>query len=250
MPWYLFVVMSQPRQETLARIQAVIESQSWPRIQMTLLVCLTGGIGFLTSFVLLHHGVTTIWVRYLISMGAAYIGFLFLLWIWSRARDRSLADNLDAPDIGWPGKGRSSQHCESEGGDVGGAGAHSAYHPETAVAESPNNGIADMVPDGLDLDELAIPVTAIVLAVVLVGSSFLIIVNAPALFAELLLDGILTASLYRRLRGLDQQHWLETALRRTAMPFATVTVILVAIGWTMQWLDPSISTVGEFLSHR
>lgn len=49
---------------------------------------------------------------------------------------------------------------------------------------------------------------------------------------------------------LDQKHWLETAIRKTAFPFMTITLLLVAIGLTVQWIDPSASSIGEFLSHR
>lgn len=236
----------------LRRIQAMVESQGWPRVQMTLLVCLTGAIGFLTSFVLLHHGVTTLWLRYLISMGVAYLGFLFLLWVWAKTRDKNLSDGLDLPDIGRGGKGGGSKDCgyEGKGEDFGGGGSSGSYHPEASAGESPGTGITDVLPDSLELEELAIPLIVIAFVVMLVGSSFLVIVNAPALFAELLLDGILGASLYRRLRGLDQKHWLETAIRKTALPFTGMTLGLIAVGWTMQWVDPSASSIGEFLSHR
>jgi hypothetical protein len=245
--------MAHTRQQMLARIKAMIESQGWPRVQMTFLVCITGAIGFLTSFILVHLGMTTMWTRYLTSMVAAYIGFLFLLWVWAKSREKNISDGFDVPDLGKPGKGGGSKDCEFEGkgGDFGGGGASGSYHTEVPVGESPSpSGIADVVPDSLELEELAIPIIVLVAMVLLVGSAFLVIINAPALFAELILDGILSASLYRRLRGLDQKHWLETAIRRTALPFTTIAFLLVAIGWTIQWLDPSASSIGEFLSHR
>jgi hypothetical protein len=49
---------------------------------------------------------------------------------------------------------------------------------------------------------------------------------------------------------LARTHWLETAIRKTALPFAGMTLGLVAIGWTVQWIDPSAVSIGEFLSHR
>jgi hypothetical protein len=73
-------------------------------------------------------------------------------------------------------------------------------------------------------------VVLFILIVSLLGSALLIITNAPMLFAELLLDGILSASLYRRLRGLDRSHWVETAFRSTALPFGVVAVILTLVG--------------------
>jgi Ca2+/Na+ antiporter len=244
--------MVQTRQQALAKIQAMIESRSWPRVQMTLLVVITGAIGFLTSFILLHLGMTTLWLRYLLSMVAAYVAFLFLLWVWARTRNKDLSDGLDIPDFGKSGRDGGSKDCnyEGQGGDFGGGGASGSYHPEVPTGESPSGGSTiDFVPE-LELEELAIPVIVLVVVVLLVGSSFLVIVNAPALFAELVLDGILSASLYRRLRGIDQKHWLETAIRKTALPFTTITILLVAFGWTIQWLNPSASSIGEFLSHR
>ncbi len=244
--------MARSRKEALRRIHAMVESQGWPRVQMTLLVCLTGGIGFLTSVLLLHHGMTTLWVRYLFSMGVAYLGFLLLLWVWAKTRHRDLSDGIDLPDIGRPGKGGSSKDCgyEGKGGEFGGGGASSSYHPEVPVSESPGSRIAEVLPDSLELEEFAIPAIVLGVVVMLLGSSVVVIINAPALFAELLLDGILGASLYRRLRGLDQKHWVETALRKTALPFSGMTIVLVAVGWTLQWLDPSAISIGAFFSHR
>ena len=219
---------------------------------MALLVCLTGAIGFLTSYFLLHLGITTLWVRYLASMVIAYISFLFLLWIWAKTHNRKISDGLDAPDIGSPSKGGHSKDCEFEGkgGDFGGGGSSASYHSDIKTVESPQSGVSDLVPDSIELEELAIPVIVIVSAILLLGSSLLVIMNAPVFLAELILDGILTASLYRRLRGLDHQHWLETAFRKTALPFAGMTVILVTVGWTIQWLDPTVTSLAAFLSHR
>lgn len=244
--------MPRSRKDSLLKIQAMIESQGWPRIQMTLLVCLTGAIGFLTSVLLLHHGMTTLWVRYLISMGVAYLGFLLLLWVWAKTRHRDLSDGIDLPDIGRPGKGGGSKDCgyEGKGGDFGGGGASGSYHPDISASESSGSGIAEVLPNSLELEELAIPAIVLGVVIMLVGSSVVVIINAPALFAELLFDGILGASLYRRLRGLDQKHWVETALRKTALPFTGMTLVLVAVGWILQWLDPAAVSIGSFFAHR
>ena len=69
-------------------------------------------------------------------------------------------------------------------------------------------------------------------------SSFWIVYNAPVLFAELLVDGVLAASLYRRVRGLESQHWLETAIKKTACPFLMMGLLISALGWGMQAYAP------------
>ena len=68
-------------------------------------------------------------------------------------------------------------------------------------------------------------------------------------FAELLLDGVLSASLYRRLRGLETRHWLETALRRTALPFFLTAIIVSASGWAMTLYAPEAQSIGEVITH-
>lgn len=82
-------------------------------------------------------------------------------------------------------------------------------------------------------------------------SSFFMIYSAPApaLFAELLLDGVLSASLYRRLRGLETPHWLETALRRTALPFVLAAAIVSALGRGMAIYAPEAHSIGDVISH-
>jgi hypothetical protein len=71
------------------------------------------------------------------------------------------------------------------------------------------------------------------------------VVTAPALFAELLLDGILVGQLYRRLRRFDGRHWLETALRRTALPFLATGILLAIAGFAMQRFAPAARSIGE-----
>jgi hypothetical protein len=72
-----------------------------------------------------------------------------------------------------------------------------------------------------------------------------LVVSAPALFAELLLDGILVGQLYRRLRRFEGQHWLETALRRTAIPFLVTGLFLAIAGFAMQRHAPAARSIGE-----
>lgn len=73
--------------------------------------------------------------------------------------------------------------------------------------------------------------------------------SAPVLFAELLVDGVLSASLYRRLRGLETRHWLETAFRRTALPFALTAAIVSASGWGILLYAPEAHSIGDVISH-
>lgn len=59
---------------------------------------------------------------------------------------------------------------------------------------------------------------------------------------------VLSASLYRRLRGLATRHWLETAFRRTALPFALTAAIVSASGWGMALYAPEAHSIGDVIS--
>ena len=81
-------------------------------------------------------------------------------------------------------------------------------------------------------------------------SSLFVIYSAPVLFAELLLDGARAAGLYRGLRGLDRRHWLESALRRTFLPFVLTTAVVTAAGWGMGHYAPEARSIGEVMQHK
>lgn len=98
-------------------------------------------------------------------------------------------------------------------------------------------------------EEFAIPLVAIVLIAAIALSSVFVIYSAPLLFAELLIDGALAASLYRRLCGIDTRHWLETAIRRTALPFLITACFSAAIGWSLQTYAPGANSIGKALVH-
>jgi hypothetical protein len=83
---------------------------------------------------------------------------------------------------------------------------------------------------------------------VLLLSCFSVIWSAPLLLAELMVDGALSVSLYRRLRGIDARHWLDTALKRTVKPFVATTVLVMACGWALGLYAPHAHSLGEVLA--
>jgi hypothetical protein len=87
------------------------------------------------------------------------------------------------------------------------------------------------------------------LAVGLVLSSLFVIYSAPMLFAEVLLDAALSAGLYRRLRGIEADHWLQTAIRRTILPFALTALCVTLAGWGMELYAPGANSIGDVFLH-
>ena len=195
---------------------------------MFLIVSLTGAVGFLASWLMLRLGFDTMWMRSAAAMCVAYAAFLMLLWLWLRTSAPDLVDVADiALDLDVPGALQ--------------------YH---------GGGNDSMLGDTLgaagDADELAIPLAVLLLlaglALALFVTCFSVISSAPLLLAELMVDGALSAGLYRRLRGVDPRHWLDTALRRTVKPFVATTVVVAACGWGLGLLVPHAHSLGEVLT--
>lgn len=223
------------RRQEVQRQRFRLETFGQPRLQMTLIVALTGLGGFLASVAMRHLGVASMGLRYPLAVGIAYLVFLALLWLWLRTTRDDYADcDIDDPGIDL-GRGRS-------GGDGGGVDCGPA-----ADGEAP--GLGDVAEALGGADELALPIIALVLVAALLFATGWIVYSAPLLFAELLVDGVLAASLYRRLHGAEPRHWLETAFRRTAWPFAATALVFCVAGATMQHIAPEARSLGSFI-HR
>jgi hypothetical protein len=221
---------------------------------MFLLVTITGASGFLASSLLLRLGLTEMWLRYLTAFGVAYLVFLFLLWLWLRTRSE---DYLDLPDPSLlsprsGGSGSSSVSYSGKGGDFSGGGASASFEAPSDSAllgDASSKTVGETLGSAADADVLAIPLVVIFFIGTILCSSIFMVYSAPILFAELLVDGVLSASLYRRLRGLETRHWLETAVRRTVWPFILTAMLVSAFGWGMALYAPQAQTLGEVITH-
>jgi len=69
--------------------------------------------------------------------------------------------------------------------------------------------------------------------------------SAPVLLADVLVDGAISAGLYRRLRRAQGHTWWEGAVRRTIIPAAVVLVTFVAAGFAIHGAWPEAVTLGD-----
>ncbi|MES2318798.1 MAG: hypothetical protein V4631_15060 [Pseudomonadota bacterium] len=233
------------REREIDRIRSRLERDHYPRLQMGWIVTLTGFAGLAASFLLLRAGLTSMGLRYFCAMCVAYLSFLLLLWGWLRLRGEA----FDVPMVDVANTPAPVVEFAGEAGSFDGGGASGNYDvADVADALSESGGVGDAIGAVGEAGD-ALPVAVLLLVLGIVFSSFFVIYSAPVLFAELLVDGVLAASLYRRLRGLNPQHWLESALRRTFWPFLMTAVVVTVAGWWMGIYAPEAHSLGEVLRY-
>jgi hypothetical protein len=240
------------RREEVERVRGALLRAHWPRLQMMIIVSLTGATGFVTSVALLHFHLDALWLRYPLAVAAAYLVFLFLLWCWLRLRGDDLFDAVDIPGPGSgssPASGSGSgKSFEGGGGHSGGGGASGQFEGSPVASEGGGDGgaLSDATA-GFDLDIGEAAVLLVVLAALLAGAWFAIGVVwvAPDLFAELVIDAALAGGLYRRLRGIRGDHWLRTAFRLTAWRFASVAFFFCVAGFAIHLHSPEAKSIGQ-----
>lgn len=249
--------MRTTRAQAVARVRQQLVQQGFPRLQMAWIVVLTGGFGLLTSFCLLQAGLGSMTLRYPLALCVAYLFFLGLIWLWLRTQADDWLNALQLPDAGpgCTGAAGPGGVQSGGGGDFAGAGASGAFDSPAAAtldnaAGSPIKALGDAASSGPDLDELAIPLAAIGLALGLALASVYVVYIAPVLLAEVLVDGALAYALLRRLKGQDPQHWLASTWRHTWLPFLATALFLAAAGAVLSTVAPGAQSIGQVLAHR
>ena len=250
------------RAQAIEMIKRRLQGHGLPRLQMSLMLLLTGACGFLCSYALLHLGLTRMWLRYPIAVICAYGVFLLLLRLWLAyqcRRSRAPAPDFDLPsllptDFGGgsiSGSGGGSFGF-GRGSDFGGGGAGGSWAQNVSAATisdqsggSSGGGLFDC---DLDLDDgwvIVAIVLLVVAALALVVISGYVVYTAPALLAEVFVDGALVTGLYRRLpEGGTPRHWLRTVVRRTWWLVLLMFLVLGAAGYALQRVAPEARSIG------
>lgn len=212
----------------------------WPRLQIMIILGLTGVSAFLTSMLLLRLGVTQMVVRYPLAIAAAYGIFILLIgvWLWLQSRG---ADMLDvASEILDHNNYRGDGQITSTSGSADLVG----MDPPSGSGGGGGSGI-DLPDLDLDFGDLFWLVLALVVFIAGLIALFYIVYIAPVLLAEVLVDGLLAAGLYRSVKGAQGRHWMMTVLRKTAIPAALVLIFFSIAGFCVQKIEPAATSIGE-----
>jgi len=215
---------------------------------MMLILLATGAAGFFVSYALLHLGVGWMWIRYPIAILLAYCMFLLLLRLWvayqrSQSLDEDIEDYADATLETVDG-GSEQEFVIGDGGEAGNNWSeNSTFDSSSSSAEeSSAAGGFDL---GFDLDDGWLIVAVVLIIAACLVASLYIVYIAPALLAEILVDSLLIAGLYRKLRRVEKRYWLESAVRKTLLPVLLTAALFTAAGWLMQRIVPEAQSIGE-----
>ncbi|SEM21862.1 hypothetical protein SAMN05518845_11894 [Variovorax sp. YR750] len=193
---------------------------------------------------LLH--VDSLAVRYFLTLGAGYLGYLLVLRWWAKrlVEERGFDLNVDAPDFEFGG---------GRGGSSGGSHGHTSIGE--ASGDGGGSGLSDIASGALDVaggaDEgavVVVPVIAIFLicAAVLFGAGSLVLLYFS--WDALLAVAIEIAFSYVSARAavrVAREGWLMAAVRLTWKPLLGAVICAVALGALLDHFMPQVNSLPE-----
>jgi len=216
----------------LAGVKRHLTRTSTPRLQMIILVLATGSVGLLTSVCLLRLHMEMMVLRYVVSVTVAYGAFLAMVWLWLVAQRRR-----------WRRRARAGSSLRKSRGAV-----------PSAAAPSKSSSLLDWLEvldifDGDHLIGTLLVAAGVVSIFFVIWSLISTIALAPEFLAEVFLDGVFSAALYRRLSRIEHRHWLQSAFARTRAPFLWTLSFFAFIGVVAHYYAPEAISIGGVIRH-
>jgi len=225
----------ESRIEAVNRIAQYLRRKSQPRLLLFIILLLTGIIGAASSFIMLHAGITRMFIRYPLAAFFAYAVFLLLLRLWRDHQARQ-------PDI--------AVHLETTTSEASGDNAPNIRREEDTWSDSKRSFLNSL--DALDIVNIFDDAPGFVICVLIalfVGALFLIglvLSTAPTLLAEILLDGLLVAGIWRRFKRTgEDDNPLGAAFRITRIPALIVIAALTIVGYMLEFVSPTAQSIGD-----
>lgn len=220
------------------------------RVQLFAVIALSGLMSFGVSFALLRMGVDAMSFRYGAAAVFGYGAFVVLFRVWLGWRGTTDLDPQVDPGLFDLHAGAASDTLPDffGGGRSGGGGASGSWG-DSDVSRAVPAGL-DRGPSrpstGIDLDLDDLGWVLILCAVAFAGAVAVgyVIVAAPILIAEVMVDAAIVSTVYRRVAATNTRHWAATIVRRTWAPAAILTASLIAGGYALQKLAPDAKSIG------
>lgn len=239
---------AKTRAQQIDSIKKRLLSESFPRLQISVILAVTALSGFLFSFALLSFGVSSMTLRYPIATTLAYCVFLLFLrvWLWlQNNRADSDVSSLDFSGSSGSSEGGGSNFHFSGGGDFSGAGAGGDWSAGDSSSLSSGDSLLDGSSFDFDIEEIGLLIIAVIAVLGGLLASFYIVYAAPVLLAEIFVDGVLIAGLYKRVKGIERKYWLTTAIKRTIVPVILAIVFFTIAGFALQIAVPEADSIGR-----
>lgn len=240
------------RQELVRQVHDQLLRDRAPRLQLMLVITLSGLAAFGSSLVGLRIGIESMAVRYPVAVACGYTIFFVLIrwWIsWQRRVDATrtsddIGDLVSGVDLRTGGSGSATHDGLFAAGRSGGAGGGENWAAASLGSRGSSSAKGASAGFGGDLDELWWIVLVVVCVLGGVVAIAYIIYAAPALLAEVALDAAVVSTLYRRLRKDDVAHWAMTVLRKTWLSAAALVVFAAVGGYGLEQLAPDARSIG------
>jgi hypothetical protein len=216
-------------------------------------------------------GVESLALRYLVSLGLGYLGYLLMLRLWAGAlvRQHRQRDGWGSLDGCWPGSDgvgyaapRMPQMRSGGAGDFGGGGASGDF---SGAADTPGSldsadaagGVGNMVSGAWEAagsaDEAAVVVVPVV-AIFLIGCAVFFGAGSLVLmyfgWEALLAVAVELAFSYASARvavRVVREGWLSAALRLTWKPLLGAVVCAVLLGAAVDYFVPAAHSLPQAL---
>ena len=217
-------------------------------MSLILLATFLAGLG--ATNLLLMAGVSSLPLRYVVAVCAAYLVFLALirLWLFYVGADREVEISADGVDIFFTSAGEAGEVLNAGGGSFGGGGATGSWGdaPAKAVASKGSSSGFNFDLD-LDFDALLVVVLFLALITSIVVVGVYLIYTAPALLSEAAFEALLTAALVRRAKKIDRPGWVGTVWRATFWPFLLIVVLAGGLGWAARRYCPEATRLTDVM---
>lgn len=218
-----------------------ISASSSPRLQMSLVLSGAALGGWIASMVLHRAGVTQMVLRYPLSTAISYAVFFFCLSLWvrfvtSQADAASFIENNIESGI------RNATNSLEDSVNISGkVFSHSAESSDGLKDFSPG----DLVPG--DIDEGAALLLLAAILLILCSAAIYLIYIAPTFIADILMGGMLSAGLYRKMEHLELHQWVGHALRHTWWVFLAIALLTGLCGFGIQHFFPAAHTLVDLV---